>query len=81
MCRAPGGLVELLWSLKSHLGWFPFLISKHQSACFGTGALWNSGSVLEVGVLATRNKGQKGFCAQKPHRFLLSFTMKITCLL
>ena len=30
---------------------------------------------MEAGVLPTRNKGQKGFHAQEPHRALLGFTL------
>ena len=38
-------------------------------------ALWNPGKVMEAGVcfLQIRNGGQKGFCAQEPHRVLLGF--------
>ena len=35
-------------------------------------ALWNSGKVMEAGVLPTRNRGQKSLHAQEPHRALAS---------
>ena len=32
---------------------------------------------MEVGgVFLTRNQGQKGFCAQEPHRILINFMQK-----
>ena len=38
--------------------------------------LWNSGKVMEVGVLPTRNGEQKGLRVCEPHRGLLDFKIK-----
>ena len=53
-------LDEILWSLslcRASLNWQPF-----------KSALWNSGKVMEAGVLSIRNRRQKGLCTWEPHR-------------
>ena len=77
VCRVSGGqlliLINFFGPFNLALDGFmaaPSLISHHSES-----ALWNSGKVMEAGVLPTRNGEQKGVHAREPHRATLSFAL------
>ena len=77
VCRVSGGQLLILISFSGpfNLASGCFLAAPSLISRCSKSALWNSGKVMEAGVLPTRNGGQKDVQAWESHRAVLGFTL------